>query len=112
PGAGEEDARWQRFQARYSRYLRWCLHRPWPVIGAAVLLSVAAIPFWGRLGLEFLPASRTAGIYLQAFTPPGTPLEETERRIQELEAGLAGLPGLSNVTVQIGDPGATDLLAV
>jgi multidrug efflux pump subunit AcrB len=95
----EEDARAEdigpRFTAfldGYTRLLRRLLARP-------AWLGVALLPFlglgyvaWSRVGSGFMPHMDEGGFILDYVAPPGTSLDETDRRLREVGGILSSIP--------------------
>lgn len=101
-----------RFLGRYNHVLRWALGRPWTVLLLACAAFLATLPLWGRLGAEFLPQTRAATLHLRALAPPGTPVDETARRVAAFERQLLQIPEVQDVFVQLGSPETDDILAL
>ncbi len=75
----------ERFRARYTRALTWCLdHRKATatISLVCVLASAALIPFLGR---DFFPLVDAGQFRLHVRAPSGTRIEETERIFTQVE---------------------------
>ena len=82
------NARFEAFQEAYVRALDWVLsHRRgvFSMLGGAVLLAGALVPFVGR---DFFPLVSAEQIRLHVVAPTGTRLEETERIFGRVEEAL------------------------
>jgi Cu/Ag efflux pump CusA len=93
-------ARW--LKARYAPWLESALNRPWRVTLpalAALLLAVAAMPFFGR---AFLPEFNEGSLTISAVTLPGTSLSESDALGRRLEETLLTLPEVVSVSRRTG----------
>ncbi|MBE0591422.1 MAG: efflux RND transporter permease subunit, partial [Gemmatimonadales bacterium] len=84
------------FLERYERLLRWVLeHRLRMVFSAGGTLVVVVVVFgFLNAGIEFFPEDvPPETVYIQAETPVGTRLEETDRVVRDVEAQLQGISG-------------------
>lgn len=86
----------------YERSLRAVTRWPALVMGAALLLCLAAATRLPFLGGGFLPDFREGHFVLQASAAPGTSLPEMVRIGKGLAAALLGHPGIATVEQQIG----------
>src|SRR5262249_51197776 len=72
----------------YSRLLEWALvHRPLVLAAAALLFLGSLSLVWG-IGREFFPQVDAGQLTLYVRAPSGTGLEETERRVAQVEKFL------------------------
>lgn len=112
------NARFARFRAGYGACLAYALaHRRATTLGfgAFVLLSFALTPLIGR---DFFPSVDAGQLRLHVRCPPGTRVEETERRFAEVERVIReeipreelrtlldnmGIP-VSGINLSLGDP--------
>jgi len=74
---------------------------------AVILLIVLALALHAgktgvMLGRELIPPLKQGEFGIRTEAPPGTRLEETERRAGEIEALIRGVPEVDSVTVEIG----------
>ncbi|HMP84984.1 MAG TPA: efflux RND transporter permease subunit, partial [Verrucomicrobiota bacterium] len=93
-------ARW--LKARYAPWLEVALHRPWRVVLPAVtalLLALAAMPFFGR---AFLPEFNEGSLTISAVTLPGTSLPESDALGRLLEETLLTHPEVISVARRTG----------
>lgn len=91
-----------RLAIGYERLLRWALnHRKTVYLTTLLLLALTACayPF---IGQEFLPKGDQGMIQITMSLTPGTPMEKTGQRVDELESLLAKLPELDTTFVTIG----------
>jgi hydrophobe/amphiphile efflux-1 (HAE1) family protein len=87
---------------RYDQVLRWALgHRK-------SVLAIAAGTFFGSfflmplIGSEFMPQSDQGAIALRINTPPGSSLEYTDEKTQQVEAALREFPDIDRVLTTVG----------
>jgi len=88
--------------AIYARTLAWALERPLVTVGVAMLLLLACMPIYQRLGSELVPEMVQGEFYVDLELPPGTHLEVTQRRLADLERFAAGLEGVEMVHALVG----------
>ncbi|MCE9576784.1 MAG: efflux RND transporter permease subunit [Deltaproteobacteria bacterium] len=84
------DRGFARLRDGYGRYLAWALgNRGFTAIGFALFVagSLAMLPLVGR---DFFPSVDAGLIKLHVRLPPGTRLEESEKRIAAIEATIRG----------------------
>jgi multidrug efflux pump subunit AcrB len=86
----------------YKKLLLVCLRFRWVMVLAMVGLLAAAI--WGFRFVEtsFFPDSTRPQFLIDAWSPPGTRLDATEKSAAEMEKYLKGLPGVTHVTTCVG----------
>ena len=89
-------------QHNYKRQLAWILnHKTITIVGVIILFigSFAMIPL---IGFEFLPEEDSTMILLNLKMPVGTPLEETDLVVQQVEDIVMDIEGVDNITILIG----------
>ncbi|MEW5795420.1 MAG: efflux RND transporter permease subunit [Candidatus Zixiibacteriota bacterium] len=98
------DRTFERVKPYYVRTLNYSLKRRWLVVMVATVSFVVAIGMVGAgmLGSEFMTATDEGKIFVNVMTPPGTTLEETSERIDNLEAIARKLPEVRNIFVTVG----------
>jgi CzcA family heavy metal efflux pump len=89
-------------QRGYSALLRPLLRHPWPIVGVAVLLLVAALVALPLLGAEFLPEFREGHFVLQMSLAPGGSIDELRRLGARLSTKLLANPHVATINQQIG----------
>lgn len=89
-------------RSAYSIILRQTLHFSPVVIVGVVALSIHAGFVSMSLGRELIPPLKQGVFGVRMEAPPGTRLEDTERRAQRIEAVLGQFPEVDTVTVQVG----------
>ncbi len=87
---------------RYRRLAGGVLHRPWLTVGVLVVLTVVSMVLFTRLPQSFFPPSSTPLFYVNLFLPQGTHIRETAETASDVEAYLAELEGVSEVSSFIG----------
>jgi CzcA family heavy metal efflux pump len=76
----ETDSWLVRFLKRQdTRLLHWGLARPKTIIGAAIIIIIAAISIVPFFGTEFLPPFNEGSFTINLSTPAGTSLEESNK---------------------------------
>ena len=86
----------------YRGTLVWCLDSKPLVIAAVVALAVVAAPLFLRLGAELIPPLTQGEFAFEIKLPQGTPLEETDKLLLNLEHRIAGLPQVATVFSSVG----------
>jgi multidrug efflux pump subunit AcrB len=85
------DRAFERFRGVYGRYLAWALHnRAFVAVtfGVFVAISLSMLPLVGR---DFFPQVDAGLIKLHVRAPPGTRIEENEKRIARIEGTIREL---------------------
>lgn len=88
----------------YGKALNWVLNhrtKTFAIVGALLLLSIL-IPISGMIGTEFLPTSDMPFVVLNVKMPIGTPLEETDLVVSQVERIAMNTEGVSSVMILIG----------
>jgi CzcA family heavy metal efflux pump len=86
----------------YTAVLRPLLTRPWPAIGGAVALVVAAALLVPHLGVELLPDFQEADLIVHEIAPYGTALDRSMAAGEELERDLRSVPGVRSTALKAG----------
>jgi multidrug efflux pump subunit AcrB len=86
----------QRFMAAtrgYGRFLAWVLdHRWWVVIAVVLVFGISGVVMAGRLPQEILPRINTGQANLVAQFPPGTPIADNRRVMEEVDKIVRAQP--------------------
>ena len=110
-----QEKSWPNFQEKYRRMLVWCLHRPWKMMIATVLIFFLSI-FMLTIrngGVSFFPMADPNFIYVYTQLPVGTDQSYTDSITQEVEKRVykaISWPNpivksvIANVTVGVTDP--------
>jgi heavy metal efflux system protein len=88
----------------YDAVLRFCLRRPWPVMGAAGLLLAMAVWTLPRLGSEFLPELNEGALYMTFTLPSNISLSEGRRLVPRITQLIVKKPEVESVLSQLGRP--------
>src|SRR5206468_1460605 len=73
---------------RYERLLGLALRHRLPVLGLVGLLFVASVALLPRIGREFFPQVDAGQMVIYVRSPPGVSLDESERRVIQVEEFL------------------------
>ncbi len=96
------DRLWQRTEAGYLRLLRTALHRPGVVLALVAVLCAAA---WWRvqnLGVELLPEIHQGEFTLHVGLDTGSPIENTDQVLGEIEREIRALPDVQLTALTVG----------
>ena len=83
-------------EARYPRFLNSALHKSSLVITLAVLMLGGALLLLPRIGIELIPQLAQGELRLEIKLPPGTPIEETDRILAQIEGFGSSLPQIAH----------------
>lgn len=104
-GGAHEDrdgflVRWlkQTYEPTLRAAIRW---RAW-VLGAAGLVTAAALLLASTFGTSFLPSFNEGTFTVFLIAPPGTSLEESDRLATEVEKQLIAIDGVRSVSRRTG----------
>jgi HAE1 family hydrophobic/amphiphilic exporter-1 len=81
----------------YHAFLPKALARPLPVLGFAALALVATLALVPSLGLDLIPQLAQGRFDMTVTLPPGTPLAETDKIVNEVSARHAKDPGVESI---------------
>ena len=98
------EAMFERLTVWYEGVLEWALnHRKTVALGAFLMLVGAfMLPALGFVGSEFITGSDRGELSVSLTLPPGTPIEETNRAVREVEAKFTKLPEVKKLNTNIG----------
>lgn len=99
---GREPSYVVKLKSGYGGMLRSISSHPWPLIGGASVLIVAALATLPFLGGEFLPEMREGHFIVHTASLPGTSLRETMRLGRLITGELLKNPDIRLVAQQIG----------
>lgn len=91
------------FRESYGVFLRHSLRFSPAVLALVVLLAIHAASLVPGLGRELIPAMNQGEFGIRLEAPPGTRLEETERRARVIEQIALAMPEIATVAVEIGE---------
>lgn len=88
----------------YGRVLAWALgHRKTVALGAfALLIGSFMLPALGFIGSEFISSSDKGELSVSITLPPGTPFQETNRIVREIEKQYAAMPEIKKLFTSVG----------
>ena len=81
----------------YGPVARFAVERPRTVIAAAILAFAATVPFYFRIGSEFMPPLNEGAILYMPTTPPGISVAEAARLLRIQDRILKSFPEVSRV---------------
>ncbi|MGE3527715.1 MAG: efflux RND transporter permease subunit, partial [Gemmatimonadales bacterium] len=99
----------------YRPVLEFALHRPWTVIGAALLVLVLTVIPWRGLGSEFMPPLHEGSILFMPTTVPGVSIAQAKEILRYQDSVLAAFPEVETVLGKAGrartatDPAPLDM---
>jgi HAE1 family hydrophobic/amphiphilic exporter-1 len=103
---------WFNAQAeRYKKVISWALRHRLAMMALAIgtFATAIAMPALGYLGGEFFPVSDNSEFNVSVQTPPGSNLDYTRRKLNEISAVARSIPGVSHTYATIGgQTGAVD----
>jgi HAE1 family hydrophobic/amphiphilic exporter-1 len=103
---------WFNAQAeRYKKVISWALRHRLAMMALAVATFVGALamPALGYLGGEFFPVSDNSEFTISVQTPPGSNLDYTKRKLDEIARVARSMPGVSHTYATVGgQTGAVD----
>ncbi|MFP4172421.1 MAG: efflux RND transporter permease subunit [Candidatus Hydrogenedentota bacterium] len=90
-------------RAAYTVTLRHSLRFSPVILGALVLISIHAGDTALSLGRELIPPLKQGEFGIRLEAPPGTRLEETERRARPIERLAMAIPEVDTVAMKVGE---------
>jgi hydrophobe/amphiphile efflux-1 (HAE1) family protein len=87
---------------RYDAVLRWSLNHRKSVLAIATFTFIGSFFLMPFIGSEFMPQSDQGAIALRINTPPGSSLEYTDQKTQQVEAALKEFPDIRGVLSTVG----------
>ncbi|MBN8726321.1 MAG: efflux RND transporter permease subunit [Xanthomonadales bacterium] len=88
---------YDRAAAFYHRSLPKALEHPWRVLGFAAAALVASLALVPTLGLDLIPQLAQGRFDMTVTLPPGTPLADTDRLVEEIASRHAKDPGVASI---------------
>ncbi len=95
----------ERTSERYKRGLDWALDRRWLMVGVAAASVVGAFALFPLLGFTWLPDYDSGEFNVSFRLPPGSRLEYTVGKGQEIQRFLAAQPEVAFTSLNIGGGG-------
>ena len=96
----------------YSRFLAYALRQRLVFLAVALVLFAAALSLLTGLGSELIPEISQGEFFVDLQLPPGTPVEQTSRRIEEVEAVIRQDPDVERYYTIVGSGNQTGASAV
>ncbi|HKN47257.1 MAG TPA: efflux RND transporter permease subunit, partial [Candidatus Polarisedimenticolia bacterium] len=89
----------------YPVVLRWALRAPGTVLAAALLAFLGSVALGRGLGVDLIPSFSQGEFSFSVQLPEGTPLESTDRFVEDVQSALSGDPRVASVSSIIGGAG-------
>jgi CzcA family heavy metal efflux pump len=86
----------------YGRHLDTTVRHPLIAVAAAIVLAVATVVLFYRVGTGFLPPADEGGFVIDYLTPAGSALTETDRQVRALERVISNTPEVAAYTRRTG----------
>jgi len=102
PSGGSDNPYGGKFYSGYRGFLQGCLKRRWLTMLAVIGLFFVSMFGFGFVDQSFFPESTRPQFKIDFWLPQGTHIEETTENAKSVEAYLAGLDGVTNVSTVIG----------
>ena len=96
----------------YSRFLAYALRQRLAFLAVALVLFAAALSLLAGLGSELIPEISQGEFFVDLQLPPGTPVEQTSLRIEEVEAVIRQEPDVERYYTIVGSGNQTGASAV
>ncbi len=96
----------------YSRFLAYALRQRLVFLAVALVLFAAALSLLTGLGSELIPEISQGEFFVDLQLPPGTPVEQTSLRIEEVEAVIRQEPDVERYYTIVGSGNQTGASAV
>jgi len=104
PQVGKSEKFFEKIKFRYSKILKWSLdHKATTLMIVGVMLILTfLIPITGLIGTEFMPQRDVPFMVMNVKMPAGTPLDESDAVIKQLEDICVDTEGVQSIMVMIG----------
>ncbi|MBF5040935.1 efflux RND transporter permease subunit [Aggregicoccus sp. 17bor-14] len=99
------DRGFERLERTYARALAWGLARPWRVLAAGLVLTLAAGLAFKALPSEFVPSQDQSRLTVRLQTAVGSSLEETDALMRRADAFIASRPEVARTFAVTGGGG-------
>jgi Cu(I)/Ag(I) efflux system membrane protein CusA/SilA len=86
----------------YEPAVAWSLRWKWAVIGGALLLVLATVPVFQKLGSEFMPALDEGALFYMPTTMPGISIGKAQDLLQNTDRIIKGFPEVDSVLGKAG----------
>lgn len=98
------NAAFETVKAAYSRWLDFCLKRPWLTTGASAVLLGSTLLLVPRIGAEFMPHLDEGALWIRATMPYTISFEESSKLSPRVRAILRSFPEVTIVANEHGRP--------
>jgi HAE1 family hydrophobic/amphiphilic exporter-1 len=85
----------------YRAALHFAITNPWKVLGGGILIFVLSLLLATQVPTTFIPRINSDSVQEQVEIPPGTPLADADRAMQQLAARAARGPEVANVYTEL-----------
>lgn len=96
------ESMFKNIKETYKRQLGWVLNHKALTITLVIILFIGSFAMIPLIGFEFLPEEDSPMLMLNLKMPVGTPLEETDFAVQQVEDIAMSIDGVNNITILIG----------
>jgi copper/silver efflux system protein len=86
----------------YDPVVRWTLRWKWQVISGALVLVLATIPMFLKIGSEFMPSVDEGSLLYMPTTMPGISIAESQKLLQVTDRIIKGFPEVDHVLGKAG----------
>jgi copper/silver efflux system protein len=86
----------------YEPAVAWSLRWKWTVIGAAIILVLATVPVFQKLGSEFMPPLDEGSLFYMPTTMPGISVAEAQKLLQVTDRIIKSFPEVDQVLGKAG----------
>jgi len=100
-----QEQQWlQRFRFAYQHFLGWALDHRGRILGTTFGLLISMFVLYGYFGkgVEFFPETEPNQAFIDVNAAIGTRLDISDDIVRQVEASLAGIPGISLFTANVG----------
>jgi Cu(I)/Ag(I) efflux system membrane protein CusA/SilA len=86
----------------YEPAVAWSLRWKWTVIGGAIILVLATVPVFQKLGSEFMPPLDEGSLFYMPTTMPGISVTEAQKLLQVTDRIIKHFPEVDQVLGKAG----------
>jgi Cu(I)/Ag(I) efflux system membrane protein CusA/SilA len=86
----------------YDPVVRWTLRWKWQVIGGALVVVLATVPLFLKIGSEFMPSVEEGSLLYMPTTMPGISIAESQKLLQVTDRIIKGFPEVDHVLGKTG----------
>lgn len=88
------DKAFTHIEDRYPDLLRWSLRHRFLVISSAFLSLIGSLLLVPQLGMELIPSMSQGEFNVEFQMPPGTPIEQTDRALQNIQRAAGDISAI------------------